>query len=80
VSALAAIRWLEVLSMKLTGDVWIAEAFLSNKDESTAHWRDAMEIRSQFWSTPPIVPGAAEICPLCGLIDGSAEVALLAPT
>jgi hypothetical protein len=86
---LAAIRLLEVLSAKLTGDVWIAEAFLSNKDESTAHWRDAMEIHTQFWSTPPIIPSAAEICPLCGLIDGvpdvrvfavNAEAALLPPS
>lgn len=86
---LAAIRLLEMLSAKLTGDIWIAEAFLSNKDESTAHWQDAMEIHTQFWSTPPIIPGAAEICPLCGLIDGvpdvrvfavNAEVALLSPS
>ena len=86
---LAAIRLLEVLSGKLTDDVWIAEAFLSNKDESTAHWQDAMEIHTQFWSAPPIIPRAAEICPLCGLIDGvpdvrvfsvNAEVALLPPS
>ena len=75
---LAAIRLLEVLSAKLTDDIWIAEAFLSNKDESTAHWRDAMEIHTQFWSTLPIIPGAAEICPLCGLIDGVPDVRVFA--
>ncbi|HTW63937.1 MAG TPA: hypothetical protein VME17_04935 [Bryobacteraceae bacterium] len=75
---LAAIRLLEVVSAKLTDDIWIAEAFLSNKDESTAHWRDAMEIHTQFWSIPPIIPGAAEICPLCGLIDGVPDVRVFA--
>jgi hypothetical protein len=77
--ALAAIRVLEMLSAKLTGDVWIAEAFLSNKKGSkTPHWRDAMEIHTQFWSTSPIIPNASEIGPLCGWIEGVPEVRVFA--
>lgn len=78
---LGVIRLLEALCQKLDDDVWIAEAFLSNKsneDKSTRHWRDAMQIHAEFWNAPPIIPAASEICPLCGLVAGVPEVRVFA--
>jgi hypothetical protein len=77
---IATMRLLEVLSAKVTGDVWIAEAFLSNKDDSTAHWRDAMQIHKEFWNASPIIPVASEICPLSHMVEGVPEIRVFAPT
>jgi hypothetical protein len=77
---LAAMRLLELLSTKITGDVWIAEAFLSNKDDSTPHWRDAMQIYNEFWDTLPITPAASEICPICDVVANVPEVRVFVVT
>jgi hypothetical protein len=77
--AWGAFRLLEAMAPKLTGDVWIAEAFLSNKDgERTAHWRDAERIFSGFWNSRPEKITAATVDALSPLIVGIPEVRVFA--
>jgi hypothetical protein len=55
VSALAAKRFLEVLrsALRTKRPVFLAEAFLSNKDRRTRHRDDARRILTRFWHTTP---------------------------
>lgn len=73
-TCLGAIRLLEILGPMLTGKVWIAEAFLSNKQGKSKHWHDAKTIFDQFWNGAPIEPSAPDCSPLCGDISGVPEV------
>ena len=51
----AAMRFLEMLAATFNRDreIFLAEAFLSNKDNSTGHNDDAEIIRKNFWSVEP---------------------------
>jgi hypothetical protein len=49
-----AVRFLAALSELLTGELLLAEAFLSNKDGPTAHGEDAVQIHDSFWRTLPV--------------------------
>jgi hypothetical protein len=49
----AALRFIKKLSdalAKRNGPIFVAEAFLSNKDTTTGHGDDARLIRDQFWN------------------------------
>lgn len=73
VSLVAARRFLEEFATRipLGKTVLLAEAFLSNKDERTAHVDDAEKIVKEFWNVEPCVLAAgAEIEPVTSLING----------
>jgi len=70
VTALAAQRFLCALTdMASGGDMWVAEAFLSNKVNRTSHADDAARILRQFWDVSP-VPLQSACEPLLSSIAG----------
>jgi len=75
VSLLAARRFLQHLACKLgaSKQVFLAEAFLSNKTRRTTHTADAAAILRRFWITKPKVLYAG-IEPILGMIRGVPEV------
>jgi len=63
----AALRFLQVLNDLLQGrTLWVAEAFLSNKDTATGHGEDALLIHNRFWNAPTVElrPGVESASPL----------------
>lgn len=63
----AALRFLHILNEELRGkELFLAEAFLSNKDKRTRHADDAKSIHDQFWMTETAVlrPGVEPASPL----------------
>ena len=79
VTLIAAQRFLGALqdSLSWRHEVFIAEAFLSNKTGPTAHRLDAITIRDQFWTATPadLLPG---IQPLI-VIEGVPPVRVFQP-
>ena len=76
---LAALRFLHVVADELLpeiNDVYLAEAFLSNKAAEARkrpHWHDAVRIRDAFRQTRPVAL-LEDVEPLCPLISGVPSV------
>lgn len=75
VALLATQHFLQQLEHKLGGrkPVLLAEAFLSNKPQRTAHSADALAILRRFWRPEP-EPLKSGVEPLLGLVEGIPEV------
>lgn len=78
-TCLGAMQFLKQLSIRLPEhpDVWLAEAFLSNKKTTTRHHQDAELILNTFWSTDPLTLDPATR-PISPLIDGVPSVRVFA--
>ncbi len=65
----AAMRFLSQLAIEDDScEVFLAEAFLSNKKEKTSHEEDAKTIAEKFWSTETKELNS-ETEPICDLVD-----------
>ena len=75
VTLLAARRFLEMVASKLEANerVFLAEAYLSNKGERTAHTADAATILREFWETEPEALKEG-VEPILGMIKGVPQV------
>jgi hypothetical protein len=69
-----ALRFLQVLADCLKGQsVYLAEAFLSNKDTPTGHAEDAVLIQNWFWEAHP-VELRPDVAPASPLVNGVPSV------
>jgi hypothetical protein len=69
-----ALRFLQVLNEYLKArTLWVAEAFLSNKDAPTGHVEDAILIHDRFWDVHPVELRAG-VEPASPLVQGVPSV------